>query len=160
MKKYYIYHVPGKKIGVTTNISVRMRQQGFTDYEILEEHTDIYEVSNREQELQAQYGLPVDDCPYWQMVQNTKTPKAMQARRNRKGETRSAEQRAKISATKLSNPNRFHSDETKKIIGEASRNRPKIECPKCGKVCVGKSKFNQHYDSIKCKKAAATLQPL
>ena len=47
-----------------------MRDQGFTEWEILEEHTDIYEVSDREIQLQKDYGLPVDKVPYWQSVQN------------------------------------------------------------------------------------------
>jgi hypothetical protein len=34
------------------------------DYEILEEHTDIDEVSRRERELQRQYGYPVDHNLY------------------------------------------------------------------------------------------------
>ena len=49
---YYIYHIEGEKIGVSTNPKKRVRAQGYTDYEILEEHTDVYEVSDREIELQ------------------------------------------------------------------------------------------------------------
>ncbi|MCP3852670.1 MAG: hypothetical protein GY694_20945 [Gammaproteobacteria bacterium] len=60
----------------------RMRAQGFTNWEILEEHTCIYTVSDREIELQRQYDLPVDTIPYWKKVQQNK----------------SIEQRAKISA--------------------------------------------------------------
>jgi len=70
MKEYTIYHIPGTKIGVTTRILQRMRNQGFTEWEILEEHTDIYEVSHRERELQIQYGYPVDKIPYWKTCQN------------------------------------------------------------------------------------------
>ena len=64
MTNYYIYHIEGIKIGVTTNVPRRMRQQGFTEWQHLETHTCVYEVSDREQELQRQYGLPVDDVPY------------------------------------------------------------------------------------------------
>ncbi len=64
MTNYYIYHVPGIKIGVTTNVPRRMREQRFTEWEHLETHTCVYEVSDREQELQRQYGLPVDQTPY------------------------------------------------------------------------------------------------
>ena len=70
MKNYYIYHVPGIKIGCTVNVPRRMKQQRFTEWEHLETHTDIYEASNREIELQKEYGLPVDDIPYWQAVAN------------------------------------------------------------------------------------------
>ena len=61
---YTIYHIPGIKIGVTKDLKRRMRNQGFTYWEILEEHTDIYEVSNREIELQKEYGYPVDSMSY------------------------------------------------------------------------------------------------
>lgn len=61
---YYIYHIPGVKIGVTQNLAKRIKEQGFTDYELLEEHTCIYEVSKREIELQKEYGLRVDNTPY------------------------------------------------------------------------------------------------
>ena len=65
---YYIYHIPGVKIGCTKDLKTRMRVQGFTDWEILEEHTDIYEASNRELELQEEYGLPVDKMLYYQKL--------------------------------------------------------------------------------------------
>ena len=67
---YYIYHIAGIKIGCTLNIPHRMQEQGFTDWEILEEHTDIYEASDREIQLQKDYGLPVDKVLYWQAVAN------------------------------------------------------------------------------------------
>ena len=68
MTNYYIYHVPGIKIGMTDNLLKRMKQQGFTEWEILETHTCIYEGSFRELELQAEYGLPIDPMPYFKMI--------------------------------------------------------------------------------------------
>ena len=53
---YYIYHIPGVKIGCTKHIQKRIKQQGFTEFEILETHTDIDIASDREIELQKQYG--------------------------------------------------------------------------------------------------------
>ena len=50
-----------------------MADQGFTSWEILEEHTDIYEASDREIQLQKDYGLPIDTIPYWKSVQNRRT---------------------------------------------------------------------------------------
>ena len=70
MKTYYIYHIEGVKVGCTSDLQKRMADQGFTSWNILEEHTDIIEASNREIQLQKEYGLPVDDAPYWQSVQN------------------------------------------------------------------------------------------
>jgi hypothetical protein len=69
MKRYYIYHIEGVKIGVSTNPQKRVQDQGYTDFEILEEHTDIYVVSDREKELQKQYGYRVDTNPYWMTIQ-------------------------------------------------------------------------------------------
>jgi len=57
---YYIYHIPGVKIGCTKNLKHRIRVQGFTKYEILEEHTDINVASDRERQLQRKYGYVVD----------------------------------------------------------------------------------------------------
>ena len=65
---YYIYHIEGIKIGCTNNIERRVNQQGFTSYEILEEHIDIFEASNREIELQKKYGYRVDNIPYFKSV--------------------------------------------------------------------------------------------
>ena len=48
---YCIYHIPGKKIGVTNNLEDRVtRQQGYTEdeYEILDMSDDICYISHRE----------------------------------------------------------------------------------------------------------------
>jgi hypothetical protein len=58
---YYIYHIVGVKIGCTKNLKHRIKSQGFTEYEILEEHTDINLASDRERELQRKYGYQVDN---------------------------------------------------------------------------------------------------
>lgn len=55
MKTYYIYHIPEVKIGCSVNPNRRVKRQGYTDFEILEEHTDIQIASLREKELQKQY---------------------------------------------------------------------------------------------------------
>ena len=60
---YCIYHIPGKKIGVTTNPDDRVtRQQGYDEheYEILEMSDDIDYISKREIQLQKKYGYKVD----------------------------------------------------------------------------------------------------
>jgi hypothetical protein len=62
---YFIYHVEGIKIGCSTQPEIRVKQQNYSEFKILEEHTDIYVASDREQELQKQYGYRVDECPYW-----------------------------------------------------------------------------------------------
>ena len=70
MKIYYIYHIDGVKIGCTSELEHRMRQQGFTDWEVLEQYEDIHVASDREIELQKQYGYRVDSIPYWQTLKN------------------------------------------------------------------------------------------
>jgi len=69
MKIYYIYHIIGKKIGCTSQPKKRIKRQGFHNYEILEQHTDIIVASDRERELQKEYGYKVDGKPYWQTLQ-------------------------------------------------------------------------------------------
>jgi hypothetical protein len=62
---YKIYHIPRVKIGCTTNVDYRVKQQGFRKYEVLETHDDVYKASEREIELQKEYGYNVDTVPYW-----------------------------------------------------------------------------------------------
>lgn len=69
MKTYYIYHIPGVKIGCTDNVKQRVvKHQLYNQYEILETHSDIYIASDREIELQKQYGYKVDCTPYWKTL--------------------------------------------------------------------------------------------
>ena len=67
---YYIYHIPGVKIGVTKDLAKRMADQGFTDWEILEEHTNGWLAGDRELELQREHGYSVDTCHYMISLQN------------------------------------------------------------------------------------------
>ena len=60
---YYLYHIPGKKIGVTRNLNTRVTlMQGYkeNEYEVLEQSDDIEYISDREIELQKSYGYKVD----------------------------------------------------------------------------------------------------
>ena len=62
-KIYYLYHIPGRKIGVTSNPRLRVeKQQGYKShqYEILLVTEDIDLVSEKEIELQKRYGYKVD----------------------------------------------------------------------------------------------------
>ena len=57
---YYLYHIPGKKIGVTRDLNTRVTlMQGYkeNEYEVLEQSEDIDYISDREIELQKSYGL-------------------------------------------------------------------------------------------------------
>ena len=73
--KYVIYHIPGKKIGVTNDLYNRVeQQQGYEvgEYEILESSDDIDYISKREIELQKEYGYKVDLIPYNELSVNQK----------------------------------------------------------------------------------------
>ena len=78
--KYIIYHIPGKKIGVTNDLYNRVeRQQGYElgEYEILESSDDIEYISKREIELQKEYGYRVDLKPYNELSNNKNNLKNM-----------------------------------------------------------------------------------
>jgi len=69
---YYLYHIFGKKIGVTRNLNRRVtHEQGYKDneYEVLESSDDIDYISNRELELQLIYGYKIDRQSYKNLTQ-------------------------------------------------------------------------------------------
>jgi NTP pyrophosphatase (non-canonical NTP hydrolase) len=60
---YHIYHIPGRKIGVTQNLEARVHtQQGYApdEYEVLATSNDIDAISELELQLQKEYGYKVD----------------------------------------------------------------------------------------------------
>jgi NTP pyrophosphatase (non-canonical NTP hydrolase) len=64
---YYLYHIPGKKIGVTSDLENRVhKQQGYYphEYEVLETSNDIDFISAAEQVMQKFYKYRVDEVPY------------------------------------------------------------------------------------------------
>jgi len=71
---YYIYHIFGKKIGVTRNLNNRVTiAQGYhpNEYEVLETSEDIDYVSERELELQLIYGYKIDRQSYKNLINKT-----------------------------------------------------------------------------------------
>ena len=70
---YYIYHIPGKKIGVTRNLQERVtNQQGYeeNEYNILMESDDISYISEQELILQKAFGYKVDRQSYENLKPN------------------------------------------------------------------------------------------
>ena len=70
---HYIYHIPGKKIGVTTNVTKRVIEtQGYKpgEYEILHITGSVDDASKKEIELQKQYGYKQDVTSYKQLILN------------------------------------------------------------------------------------------
>ena len=70
---YYLYHIPGKKVGVTTNLEERVhKQQGYYpgEYEIIETSDDIDFISAGEIIMQKCYGYKVDEVLYSELKFN------------------------------------------------------------------------------------------
>jgi hypothetical protein len=131
-----IYHIPGVKIGCSTEPNKRVRVQGFSNYEIIEEHDDIYIASDREQELQKEYGYRVDECPYWKSYQASVRRQTKEGRiKGGKSAGRMMVESGKLDLARLkSNEARRgtkHSDETKMKIRLARLGKPS---PKKGKT--------------------------
>ena len=64
---YYIYHIPGKKIGVTRDLKYRVEeQQGYNEgeYEIILQTDDITIASELEIQYQKALNYRVDEVPY------------------------------------------------------------------------------------------------
>jgi len=64
---YYLYHIPGKKIGITKDLKKRVeKQQGYSEdeYNIIMKSDNIDYVSEQEIYLQKLYGYRVDETPY------------------------------------------------------------------------------------------------
>lgn len=67
---YYIYHIPGVKIGCTQNPKNRIKQQTKGEFEILETYKNKFVAAKRELVLQKQYGYEVDTCDYVKSTSN------------------------------------------------------------------------------------------
>jgi len=70
---YYLYHIPGKKIGVTKDLKYRVEeQQGYSEgeYDIILSTDDITIVSEAEISLQKAYGYRVDRQLYKDLYKN------------------------------------------------------------------------------------------
>jgi NTP pyrophosphatase (non-canonical NTP hydrolase) len=68
---YYLYHIFGKKIGVTCNLKDRLTtRQGYAcgEYEVLDSSDDIDYISAKELELQLIYGYKIDRQTYKQLI--------------------------------------------------------------------------------------------
>jgi NTP pyrophosphatase (non-canonical NTP hydrolase) len=75
---YYIYHIPGKKIGATSNLKTRVTlMQGYKEgeYEVLHASEDIDEISALEIEFQKSYGYKVDRQLYKNVIKLNKSNK-------------------------------------------------------------------------------------
>ena len=72
---YYLYHIPGKKIGITKDLKKRVEeQQGYNEdeYDIIMQTDDIVKISEYELFLQDMFGYRVDETPYNKLKFNKK----------------------------------------------------------------------------------------
>ena len=70
-KTYYIYHIPGQKIGMTCNLNKRVElEQGYkkNDYDVLFSSRDMNKTSWMERQLQKFYGYKVDRQLYSNLI--------------------------------------------------------------------------------------------
>ena len=69
--KYFIYHIEGKKIGVTDNPKRRAKQYGLDELKIIETETSAKRAGEKEIEYQKFYGYPVDRKAYHKVKRMT-----------------------------------------------------------------------------------------
>jgi hypothetical protein len=108
---YYIYHIKGIKIGCSNNPNRRVNQQTKSEWEILEQHSDINIASERERILQKEYGYKVDKSTYIESIKKFKKENVIKAgrasatkqwRENRDRELEKCSKGGKINAKKYS----------------------------------------------------------
>jgi nucleoside-specific outer membrane channel protein Tsx len=89
MSKHYIYEIFGKKIGATNDVARRMKEQNAKEgeYRIIEEHTNAKVASQREMELQREFGYPVDRIAYWKTLRWQKKALTKKAQKKRVANT-------------------------------------------------------------------------
>ena len=133
---YTIYHIPGIKIGCTNNLEKRViKQQGFTTYEILEEHSNIYVASERELELQKQHGNRIDSIPYWKSVETFN-------------------QISRLGGLSHKNKPKSNEWKSKKPWKNSHIERSKVvSCPHCDKSGAKFNMTRYHFDNCKHKEA-------
>jgi hypothetical protein len=158
MEEYKIYHIPGIKIGCSTQIDIRIDNQGFDNYEVLEIHTDIYEASKRESELQKKYGYSVDWIPYHKTIEHQKISRNKKSRllalKSRGDKNIILSEMGKIGGKKTKESGKLLQSAILggKIAGKIRakvNNSTILKCPKCGmENNVGNSK-RWHFDNCK-----------
>ena len=77
---YHVYHIPGKKVGVTSNLEERVtKQQGYEpgEYTVVYSTDEISVASIMERELQEAFGYKVDETLYENLTVNTKNKNTM-----------------------------------------------------------------------------------
>jgi hypothetical protein len=148
---YYIYHIPGIKIGCSVNPKRRVKEQGYKSFEILEEHNDndIELAAKREIELRNQYGYKEDNVKtdYVQHYQFGKIGRANMI----PGKGAETQIKNKIGIWALSKEERSKIQKNASSYGGYAQSQIVYTCPHCGKVGKGNGMLGYHFD--KCKLA-------
>ena len=163
-----------QKIGVDSQYPRRIRRQKLTDHSVLEVHTDIYEVSRREIELQRIHNVEVDHIPYHVTYFRSKDPNrnakiseantgkthTKESKRNmsesHKGKILSKETRRKMSEAQRGNTNGLgfkQTEDFKQLISEVHKGIPKkqVTCTHCNKTGGNNVMYRWHFDNCKQK---------
>ena len=136
--EYTIYHgtlpTGRRKIGVDSNYPNRIKAQKLTDHHVMEVHTCVYEVSEREMELQRLHDVKVDTIPYHVTYHGNQNPfRNAKVSASLTGRTHSEETKAKFSAAQKGVPK---SEDHKAKISAACKGVPhfKVQCPHCDRT--------------------------
>jgi hypothetical protein len=163
---YTVYHIPGVKIGCSNEVENRVNDQGYSHYDVLETHTDIYLASKREQELQKEYGYKVDDIPYYVSKNNRRkwtqedSEKGAETVKKNGWSKKLGDTYGKISgANNAKNGTGFCNFETRSkagtiggpIGGRITEDRIHT-CDHCGKQVKGRNFYRWHGNNCKHKK--------
>ena len=73
---FIVYEIPGEKVGLSKQVEKRVKEQGFTEYRIVEICETEEEGSEREQYWQKRLGYPVDPISYKTFMASTQNAKA------------------------------------------------------------------------------------
>jgi predicted RNA-binding Zn-ribbon protein involved in translation (DUF1610 family) len=150
---YYIYHIPGVKIGCSINPKQRVKRKGYTEYEILEQWDNIDKASEREIELQKQYGYQIDNILYKRTI-NAPTKDGMKKAGEWSVKSGHLKKISSLGGKVQGSKNlilNYVTKETLSMGGKAGLKKQCVEliCPKCGKVGVGRAMYRWHFD--KCR---------
>jgi hypothetical protein len=139
-----------------------MKQQGFTEWEILETYEDGWLAGDREIQLQKEYGYPVDKIHYMISIQNTSNnipigfTKEQQSKGGRKSGRQNVESghleniRDQQKAGKASGIKKKINGDLAKMqnLAQIARSK-KVTCPHCNKEGAKFNMTRYHFDNCK-----------
>ena len=149
MEEFTIYYGTPEgrdiKIGVDCDYPRRIKRQKIRDAQVLEVHTCVFEVSQREMELQRQYGVEVDTTPYHvTYFKNKSTQQRTKISAANTGKVASEETKAKLRAAKKGKPgNALGHKQSKETKAKMRVPKPRVQCPHCERT-IGTNNIKRH----------------